>query len=220
MELKEIAAVSGKEGLFKVLKPARNGVLVETLDAQKKKVAIGATGKVSLLQEISIYTNTKEGAIPLQEVFFLMLEKYNDTLPLDSKASSADLMSFLAELLPDYDTDKVYPSDVKKLIKWYQILYKEAIEVLQRPAITENDSPMEESVKEENTNSEANEDTLSKTKKTKAKKENEDTTVENVESKEKTKKTTKAKKTEDAAEVVSQEEKPKKVTKTKKQDKE
>lgn len=220
MELKEIAAVSGKEGLFKVLKPARNGVLVETLDAQKKKVAIGATGKVSLLQEISIYTNTKEGAVPLQEVFFLMLEKYNNTLPLDSKASSADLMSFLAELLPDYDTDKVYPSDVKKLIKWYQILYKEAIEVLQRPAITENDSPMEESVKEENTNSEANEDTLSKTKKTKAKKENEDTTVENVENKEKTKKTTKAKKTEDAAEVVSQEEKPKKVTKTKKQDKE
>jgi len=213
MELKEIAAVSGKEGLFKVLKPARNGVLVETLDAQKKKIAIGATGKVSLLQEISIYTTTKEGAIALQEVFFLMFEKYQETLPLDSKASSAELMSFLAELLPDYDGDKVYPSDVKKLIKWYQTLFKEAPEVLQRPSVEEQNNTI---ATQEESQAETSEE---KPKKTKAKKEVEE--VKEQEHTEKAKKTTKAKKKdEETKEEVSQEGKPKKVTKTKKQDKE
>jgi len=129
MELKEIAAISGKEGLFKVLKPARNGVIVETLDAQKKKIAIGSAGKVSILKEISIYTTTKEGTIALQDVLILMHEKYQGSLPIDSKANTADLMNFIAELLPEFDAEKVYPSDVKKLVKWYHILVKHAPEV-------------------------------------------------------------------------------------------
>jgi len=130
MELKEIAAISGKEGLYRVLKPARNGVIVETLDAQKKKIAVGSAGKVSILKEISIYTTTKEGSVALEEVLIQMYKKYQGALPLDGRASTADLMNFIAELLPEFDAEKVYPSDVKKLVKWYGILLIQAPEVL------------------------------------------------------------------------------------------
>lgn len=167
MELKEIAAISGKEGLYRVLKPARNGVIVETLDAQKKKMVVGTTGKVSILKEISMYTTTKEGSIALQDILILMHEKYQGTLPLDSKASTADLMNFIAEILPEFDAEKVYPSDVKKLIKWYEILVAQAPEVLvQQEAKTEETSqavPETEQQAEETTKPEE------KPKKTRAK---------------------------------------------------
>ncbi|GAB4134043.1 MAG: hypothetical protein OHK0045_19570 [Raineya sp.] len=156
MELKEIAAISGKEGLYRVLKPARNGVIVETLDAQKKKIAVSAAGKVSILKEISIYTTTKEGSIALKDVFILMHQKYQGSLPLDSKADSADLMNFIAELLPEFDPEKVYPSDVKKLVKWYGILFSQAPEVLveQEEKTEETQSEQKSEAKTEETQSE------------------------------------------------------------------
>ena len=188
MELKEIAAISGKEGLFRVLKPARNGVIVETLDAQKKKMAVGAAGKVSILKEISIYTTTKEGSIALQDVLILIHEKYQGSLPLDSKANTADLMNFIAEILPDFDADKVYPSDVKKLVKWYGILVGQAPEVL-----VKQEEKAEEKVEEAKVEEKVEETPEEKTKKTRAKatKKEETKTEEKVEetSEEKPKKT-------------------------------
>jgi len=178
MELKEIAAISGKEGLFRVLKPARNGVIVETLDAQKKKVAIGSAGKVSILKEISIYTTTKEGSIALQDVLVLMHEKYQGSLPLDGKANTADLMNFIAELLPEFDAEKVYPSDVKKLVKWYDILVNQAPEVL-----VKQEEKTEEKAEETKTEEKVEETPEEKPKKTKAKatKKEETKTEEKVE---------------------------------------
>lgn len=133
MELKEIASISGKEGLYRILKPARVGVIVESLDGQKRKMTVGISQKVSILKEISIYTITNEGCIPLEEVFYKMHEKYQGSLPIDSKASSADLMAFINDILPEYDSNRVYPSDVKKIIKWYEILKQQAPQVLERP---------------------------------------------------------------------------------------
>lgn len=131
MELKEIATIAGKSGLFRVVKPARNGVIVESLDAAKTKTLATLSNKISILQEISIYTNTAEETISLQQVFFKMYETYKDQpLPVSIQSSGADLLDFLATLVPEFDQERVYPSDVKKLITWYQILLRECPEVL------------------------------------------------------------------------------------------
>lgn len=212
MELKEIASISGKEGLFRVLKPSRTGVIVETLDAQKKKMAVGSAGKVSILKEISIYTTTKDGSVPLQDVLNIIYEKYQDKLPVDSKAGTADLMQFLQGILPEFDVDKVYPSDVKKLVKWYNILFKEAPDVLKK-----QEEVKEQPVKEEKkaakakkeTATEKQEETKTTDKKTSAKKKEETSEVKE-EAKTSAKKTTAKKKTEEV--VEAKEEKPKKTT--------
>ncbi len=202
MELKEIAAISGKEGLFKVLKPARNGVIVETLDAQKKKMAVGAAGKVSILKEISIYTTTKEGSIALQDVLITIHEKYQGSLPIDSKASTADLMEFIAEVLPEFDSEKVYPSDVKKLVKWYGILLAQAPEVLVK---------QEEKPEETNTTQEAKAETKVEETETKVEVKTEETNEEKP--KKSRAKATKKEETETKVEAKTEEtteEKPKK----------
>lgn len=132
MELREIATIAGKPGLFRVVKPARNGVIVESLDAAKTRTLATVSSKISILQEISIYTNTTDEAIALQDVLYKIHEQYkNRELPVHAKSSAADLLDFLETIVPEFDTEKVYPSDVKKLINWYQILVKECPEVLE-----------------------------------------------------------------------------------------
>lgn len=132
MELKEVASIAGKPGLFRILKPTYNGVVVETMDGQKKKMAVSASSKVSILKEISIYTTQQEGSVALQEVLCRIFEKYAHTLPVNSKADTADLMSFIGEIVPDYDQSKVYSSDIKKLVTWYGIISANAAELLLR----------------------------------------------------------------------------------------
>ncbi|MCS6796036.1 MAG: DUF5606 domain-containing protein [Raineya sp.] len=236
MELKEIAAISGKEGLFRILKPARSGVIVETLDSQKRKMAVGVSEKVSILKEISIYTTTQEGTIALEEVLYKMHEKYQGALPIDSKASSADLMAFIGEILPEYNSEKVYPSDVKKLVKWYEILFREVPDVLVRKAEEpqENtDKPTETPVEDTKVEQVPNNQTITevqateqeeKTKKKRStKKKTESTEIESkveneatqeTQAEEKPKKTRSTKKKMETAEVeaTSEEEKPKKRT--------
>jgi hypothetical protein len=132
MELREIATIAGKPGLFRVVKPARNGVIVESLDATKTRILATVSSRISILQEISIYTNTVDEAIALQDVFYKMHEQYKDQeLPVHAKSSGADLLNFLETIVPEFDAERVYPSDVKKLINWYQILVKQCPEVLE-----------------------------------------------------------------------------------------
>lgn len=134
MEFREIACVTGKPGLYRVLKPMRNGILVESLDAQKKKLPLGPSAKVAILQEITFYTDDAEGAYPLVEVLYTMKEKYGEQLPVHHKTSSdEEVMAFFAEVLPQYSRERVFTSDVRKLLKWYEILLKEAPAVLERP---------------------------------------------------------------------------------------
>lgn len=122
MDLKDIASISGKGGLFKVVKPTRNGVILESIDAAKHKLIANSNTRVSLLKEISVYTSGKESSILLEEVYKRIFSKYGKQLPLDSKASERELSSFLEEILPEYDKDKVYNSDIKKLVSWYLLL--------------------------------------------------------------------------------------------------
>lgn len=122
MELKDIAAVSGKGGLFKVLKPTRTGVILETLDDSKKKVIVGANARVSLLREISIYTTSAESSVMLETVFDSIRAKFGPKLEVSSKDDGATLESFLGEVVPDFDSERVYLSDIKKLVTWYSIV--------------------------------------------------------------------------------------------------
>ncbi len=131
MDFSEIAAVSGKGGLFKVLKPTRTGVILETLDDAKKKMVVNIHSKVSILSEISIYTTDAEGAKPLEEVMKKIHEEFQGDTGLSSSSDSDELKSFLKFILPEYDEDRVYVSDIKKLINWYNKLATDLPEVFE-----------------------------------------------------------------------------------------
>lgn len=132
MKLSEIASVTGKSGLYKVLKPAKSGLILESMDEEKTKLVATGSHKVSLLDEISIYTHTKEGTTPLQEVLIKVYAEFGDDIGLDANADGSELKAFLKSVLPDYDENRVYVSDIKKLVKWYGILRKAAPEVFEK----------------------------------------------------------------------------------------
>lgn len=108
MNLKNIATIAGKSGLFKIIKPTRNGVIIENLDGTGARSIANATSKVSILHEITIYTNSSEGSIPLREVFPLIKEKFGNSIEVNAKSEGAELASFMQSVIPNYDTEKVY----------------------------------------------------------------------------------------------------------------
>ena len=121
-DLKELAAISGQSGLFRLVRPARHGVLVESLDAKATRSLAPASNKVSLLTEIGMYTQNSDDTVPLTEVFERIHQKYGTELPVSGKASEAELRQFMDEVLPEYDEQRVYQSDIKKLVTWYGIV--------------------------------------------------------------------------------------------------
>ena len=108
MELKDIAAVAGKHGLFKVLKTTRTGLVLESLDGKKARIVTGPHHRVSLLHEISIYTNDYEKTIPLQELFAKIKEEFQDDPGVDGKSDPDELKAFMEHIAPDYDQGRVY----------------------------------------------------------------------------------------------------------------
>lgn len=119
-DLKEVAAISGMPGLYRLLKPTRAGVIIEALDERGTRSVASARNKVSLLHEISIYTQDYDQTVPLTEVFDRIHQKYGADLPLSNKSDDRDLTAFMGEIIPDYDRDRVYMSDIKKLVTWYR----------------------------------------------------------------------------------------------------
>jgi hypothetical protein len=130
MTLDDVATISGKGGLFKVFKPTKSGVVLESLDETKTKLVATPNNKLSLLSEISIYTTTKEGTVALADVLKKIHASFGDDLGLDNDADGAELKSFLKSVLPEYDENRVYVSDIKKLVKWYSVLMKYAPEIV------------------------------------------------------------------------------------------
>lgn len=122
MELKDIASISGKGGLFKIVKPSRSGVIVESLDDKKKKMVVSAQNRVSTLNEVSIYTTTAEGSLPLKDVFRRIYKEFEWDPGVGSSSDSDELKAFFKHIVPEYDTEKVYDSDIKKVISWYKII--------------------------------------------------------------------------------------------------
>ena len=130
MDFSDIASVSGKGSLFKIIQPTRTGVVLESMDEHKKKMVATMHNKVSILSEISIYTTDAEGAVPLEDVMRKIHQEFNGDTDLDKNSSPEELKSFLKFVLPDYDEARVYVSDIKKVVSWYGQLVKEAPEVL------------------------------------------------------------------------------------------
>jgi hypothetical protein len=149
MNFKDIATVAGKPGLYKILKPTRSGVVLESMDEKKAKLVAGMAQRVSVLSDISIYTLTEEGAEPLESVMKKIEAEYQGDLGLDSNADDSELRAFLKSVLPDFDTARVYTSDIKKLVSWYKLIRSVAPEVLQESKEEEKESTSEESGEKE-----------------------------------------------------------------------
>lgn len=130
MDYSEIASVSGKGGLFKVVKPTRTGVILESLDEKKQKLVAGATQRISVLSDISIYTTSQEGSLPLEEVFKKIYSEFNDDLGVTPTSDSDELKAFIKHIIPNYDESRVYVSDIKKLVTWYGYVLKNVPELL------------------------------------------------------------------------------------------
>lgn len=120
MELEKIISISGKPGLYKLVSQLKNGFIIEDI-ISKKKVSIGNSSQVSLLDNIAMFTFDKE--VPLFEVFENIAKENDYKETISHKSSDAELRSFMEKALPNYDRDRVYVSDIKKLTQWYNILH-------------------------------------------------------------------------------------------------
>ena len=134
MKIADIATVTGKGGLYKVVAPTKSGVILESLDDAKTKMIATTSHRLSLLNEISIYTTTKEGNVPLEDVLKKIQKDFGDDPGVDTNSDSDELKAFMKSVLPEYDEDRVYTSDIKKLVRWYALIRKHAPEVLAEPA--------------------------------------------------------------------------------------
>lgn len=119
MDLSQIVSVSGHGGLFKVISQIKNGIIVEGLEDQKR-MPVYASQKVVALEDISIYTYSED--VPLKEVLLAIQEKLGGSNAPEGKASNDELKAFMEKVMPEYDKDRVYVSDIKKLAKWYNEL--------------------------------------------------------------------------------------------------
>jgi len=125
--LKEILVVSGKPGLYRLISKGSNLLVIESL-ADKKRIPAYSRDKVISLGDVSIYTDGDE-AVSIREVFAsIQKKKSEDTGTLDiAKAQPDELRAYFAEILPNFDRDRVYPTDIKKILKWYDMLIANGI---------------------------------------------------------------------------------------------
>lgn len=119
MSLQKILAISGKPGLFELKLQTRSGFVAESL-LDGKKITVGMRSNVSLLSEIAVYTYNEE--VKLAEVFKAIATKENEGASISHKEDNAVLLSYFREVMPEFDEDRVYPSDIKKIINWYNML--------------------------------------------------------------------------------------------------
>ncbi len=125
MSLDKILAISGKPGLYEIVTQTRTGAVVQSL-IDKKRITVGAHSNISILSEIAIYTLTEE--VPLRDVLKKVMEKENGQPTSISHKDSKDILEeYFFDVLPDYDEDRVYASDIKKVIQWYNLLQKNSL---------------------------------------------------------------------------------------------
>lgn len=130
MSLEKIMSISGKPGLYELKSQTRGGFLAESL-LDGKKSPISARNNVSMLNEISIYTYSDE--VPLRQVFENISKKEEGKESLSHKESEDKLKSHFREILPEYDEDRVYLSDIKKVFQWYNLLVKKGFTDFSEP---------------------------------------------------------------------------------------
>ena len=147
--LRDIAHISGKSGLYRILKPGRGGVIVETLDEKKQKEMVSSNARVSVLKDISIYTEDPNKSTPLGDIFLKTRELHGEKVEFDFKtAPNSQIFDFFATVTPDFDRERVYASDIKKIVSWFNILSVAMPELF---VLTAMDAPVEEIVTVEET---------------------------------------------------------------------
>ncbi len=124
MDLSKILSISGKSGLFQVVSQLKNAVLVESL-LDKKRFPAFAHEKINSLEEIAVFTATEEK--PLKEILKAIYDKLEGKPALDAKSDNKLLQAFFLEVVPDYDSERVYISDIRKIISWYNLLLEHQI---------------------------------------------------------------------------------------------
>ncbi|MDE6715986.1 MAG: DUF5606 domain-containing protein [Muribaculaceae bacterium] len=136
--LKEILSISGRPGLYKLISYGKNMVIVESV-VDGKRMPAGARDKIISLGDIAIYTDDEE--TPLANVFKTMYDKYEGkTIDAKSYKTNDQLFDFFEEILPSFDRDRVYPTDVKKVISWYNTLVNAGLTDFSLPGNKEEDS--------------------------------------------------------------------------------
>lgn len=149
MNLTGIIAISGRPGLYKVIAQGKNNIIVESLIDNKRFPAY-ATDKISALDDISIYTYDEDA--PLKDLLSAIYKKEDGKMCPSHKESLTVLQNYLLELLPNYDQERVYSSDVKKMFQWYNLLHKSGNlkmeeEAAEATAIVEEETPSETATK-------------------------------------------------------------------------
>jgi hypothetical protein len=124
MDLSKILSISGRSGLFQVVSQLKNAVLVESL-LDKKRFPAFAHEKISSMEEIAVFTATEDK--PLKEILKAIYDKQEGKPALDAKSDDKKLQAFFLEVVPDYDTERVYISDIRKIISWYNLLLEHNI---------------------------------------------------------------------------------------------
>ncbi|MET2984195.1 DUF5606 family protein [Aureibaculum conchae] len=119
MTLEKIVAIAGKPGLYEIVSQTKGGLLVQSL-TDKKRMPVNAMQNVSVLNDIAIYTYEDE--MPLRNVLKNMGEKLGNKEALSHKESNDKLKAFFSEVLPNYDEERVYASNIKKVVQWYNVL--------------------------------------------------------------------------------------------------
>ncbi len=146
MDLKGILAISGYPGLFKLVKQARNSIIVESLEDGKRMPAY-ATSKISALEDIAIYTSGED--VQLHQVFKNLYTLENGGVALTSKLNNEEVKSYFGKILPEYDKERVYVSDMKRVFSWYNILHKHNLVDLEDPKPSEETEAAEGSESDE-----------------------------------------------------------------------
>jgi Domain of unknown function (DUF5606) len=138
MILKDILAISGEPGLFRFIAQGKNAIIVEHLETKKRSSAYGSA-KVSSLDDIAIFTEKED--LPLGKVFDLIYEKENGGAAPDSKSDVVKLKAWFEGIIPEYSKDKVYTSDIKKVVQWYNILHNLNMLVKEEPEKEAEEKP-------------------------------------------------------------------------------
>ena len=146
MDLSKILSIAGKPGLYEMISNTKNGALVESL-LDGKRIPAFSHERISSLEEISIFTETDD--VPLKQIFHSMFNIMNQQPALSHKSSAKELTAFFASVLPDYDSDRVYVSDIKKMVQWYNLLQsKGLIDLNEDPETPDSDSEANDNEKE------------------------------------------------------------------------
>ena len=156
MNIKGIIAISGRPGLFKVVAQSKNSVIVESM-IDKKRFPAYASEKISTLEDISIFTYDDD--VKLTDVFKTIYDKYEGGECISHKSEAKELAKTLTEVLPNYDQDRVYPSDVKKIFQWYNLLHAAGL-MTAEVENTEEVADTEKAVKEVKTKKEESKKTV------------------------------------------------------------